>query len=109
MRYLDGAWTPEQIETKHQQSPFTQAELTAALADDDTTYYPLRRGIDFYHHYKTDIALLAELGLQVFRTSISWSRLYPNGDELEPNEAGIAITATYSPSASVTASKSWPR
>lgn len=90
MRYLDGTWTPEQIETKHQQSPFTQAELTAALADDDTTYYPLRRGIDFYHHYKTDIALLAELGLQVFRTSISWSRLYPNGDELEPNEAGIA-------------------
>lgn len=40
-------------------------------------YYPSHTGVDFYHHYKEDIALMAELGLKVFRTSISWSRLYP--------------------------------
>lgn len=52
-------------------------------------YYPSHTGIDFYHHYKEDIALLAEMGLKVFRTSISWSRIYPNGDEEMPNQAGI--------------------
>ncbi|MDO5407150.1 MAG: 6-phospho-beta-glucosidase [Eubacteriales bacterium] len=54
-------------------------------------YYPSHSGIDFYHHYKEDIAMLAELGLKVFRTSISWSRLYPNGDEEIPNPEGIAF------------------
>lgn len=38
-------------------------------------YYPSHTGVDFYHHYKEDIALMAELGLKVFRTSISWSQL----------------------------------
>ncbi|WP_269669383.1 6-phospho-beta-glucosidase [Mammaliicoccus sciuri] len=52
-------------------------------------YYPSHTGIDFYHHYKEDIALLAEMGLKVFRTSISWSRIYQNGDEEMPNQAGI--------------------
>lgn len=46
-------------------------------------------GIDFYHRYKEDIALLAEMGFKVFRTSISWSRIFPNGDEEIPNEAGL--------------------
>lgn len=46
-------------------------------------------GIDFYHRYKEDIALLAEMGFKVFRTSISWSRIFPNGDEETPNEAGL--------------------
>lgn len=46
-------------------------------------------GIDFYHHYKEDIALFAEMGFNVFRTSIAWSRIFPNGDELEPNEKGL--------------------
>ena len=46
-------------------------------------------GIDFYHHYKEDIALFAEMGFKVFRTSIAWSRIFPNGDELEPNEEGL--------------------
>ena len=57
---------------------------------DETLYYPSHTGIDFYHRYKDDIALLAEMGLKVFRTSISWSRLYPNGDEEMPNPEGIA-------------------
>ena len=41
--------------------------------------------IDFYHRYKEDIALFAEMGFKVFRTSIAWSRIFPNGDETEPN------------------------
>lgn len=57
---------------------------------DETLYYPSHTGIDFYHRYKDDIALLAEMCLKVFRTSISWSRLYPNGDEEMPNPEGIA-------------------
>jgi 6-phospho-beta-glucosidase len=46
-------------------------------------------GIDFYHRYKEDVALFAEMGFKVFRTSIAWSRIFPNGDDAEPNEAGL--------------------
>ena len=46
-------------------------------------------GIDFYHRYKEDVKLMAEMGFKVFRTSIAWSRIYPNGDEQEPNEKGL--------------------
>ncbi|WP_291291971.1 glycoside hydrolase family 1 protein [Enterococcus sp.] len=52
-------------------------------------YYPSHQAIDFYHHYKEDIALFAEMGFKVFRLSIAWSRIFPNGDELEPNEEGL--------------------
>jgi len=48
-------------------------------------------GIDFYHRYKEDIALLAEMGFKTFRMSIAWSRIFPNGDDKEPNEAGLAF------------------
>ena len=51
--------------------------------------YPNHVGIDFYHHYKEDIALFAEMGFKCFRMSISWSRLYPCGIEEEPNEEGV--------------------
>lgn len=46
-------------------------------------------GIDFYHRYKEDIKLFAEMGFKVFRTSIAWSRIFPKGDEDQPNEAGL--------------------
>lgn len=46
-------------------------------------------GIDFYHRYKEDIKLFAEMGFKVFRTSIAWSRIFPKGDEMEPNEKGL--------------------
>lgn len=46
-------------------------------------------GIDFYHRYKEDVKLFAEMGFKVFRTSIAWSRIYPNGDDLTPNEQGL--------------------
>ncbi|MGM9926438.1 MAG: glycoside hydrolase family 1 protein [Bacillus sp. (in: firmicutes)] len=46
-------------------------------------------GIDFYHRYKEDIALFAEMGFKAFRLSIAWTRIFPNGDEAEPNEKGL--------------------
>lgn len=46
-------------------------------------------GIDFYHRYKEDIKLFAEMGFKTFRMSIAWSRIFPNGDEAEPNEKGL--------------------
>ena len=52
-------------------------------------YYPNREGIDFYHHYKEDIKLFAEMGFKCFRTSIAWTRIYPNGDDEKPNEKGL--------------------
>ena len=52
-------------------------------------YYPSHESIDFYHRYKEDIALMAEMGFKCFRTSIAWTRIFPNGDEKEPNEEGL--------------------
>ncbi len=54
-------------------------------------FYPNHDAIDFYHRFRDDIALFAELGLTCLRTSIAWSRIFPNGDETEPNEAGLAF------------------
>ncbi|MGL4607774.1 MAG: 6-phospho-beta-glucosidase [Eubacteriaceae bacterium] len=56
---------------------------------DPQEFYPNHEAVDFYHHYKEDIALFAEMGLKCFRTSIAWSRIFPKGDETEPNEAGL--------------------
>jgi len=64
-------------------------EKRFTLRDDE--FYPSHEAIDFYHRYPEDIALMAEMGFSVFRTSIAWSRLYPNGDELTPNPQGIAF------------------
>ncbi|MEW1835704.1 glycoside hydrolase family 1 protein [Microbacterium sp. NPDC079995] len=47
--------------------------------------------IDFYHRYAEDIALFAEMGFGVYRFSIAWSRIFPNGDDAEPNEEGLAF------------------
>lgn len=51
--------------------------------------YPSHEAIDFYHRYKEDIALFAEMGFKALRLSISWARIFPKGDELEPNEEGL--------------------
>lgn len=66
----------------------TRAEVEALMRD-ETLYFPKRYGIDFYHTYKEDLALMKELGLKAFRTSIAWSRIFPNGDDEEPNEKGL--------------------
>ena len=52
-------------------------------------YYPNHTAIDFYHHYKEDIRMFAEMGFKVFRMSIDWSRIYPTGMEEEPNRQGL--------------------
>lgn len=51
--------------------------------------YPSHEGIDFYHRFKEDIALFGEMGFKALRISIDWSRIYPNGDDEEPNKKGI--------------------
>lgn len=60
-----------------------------ALLDDE--YYPSHRAIDHYHHYKEDIALFAKMGFKCYRMSIAWTRIFPNGEEENPNEAGLAF------------------
>lgn len=52
-------------------------------------YYPNHVAVDLYGHYKEDVALFAEMGLKAFRTSINWTRIFPNGDDAEPNEEGL--------------------
>ncbi|WP_221928439.1 glycoside hydrolase family 1 protein [Enterococcus casseliflavus] len=56
---------------------------------DPEKYYPSHQASDFYHHYKEDIRLLHEMGLKCFRMSIAWTRIFPKGDEDEPNEKGL--------------------
>lgn len=55
----------------------------------DGENYPNHEAVDFYHHYKEDIRLFAEMGFKCFRTSIAWTRIFPNGDDEQPNEAGL--------------------
>ncbi|MBS5937969.1 6-phospho-beta-glucosidase [Clostridium sp.] len=52
-------------------------------------YYPNHEGINFYEKYKEDVKLFAEMGFKCLRTSIAWTRIFPNGDDLEPNEEGL--------------------
>lgn len=52
-------------------------------------FYPSHEAIDFYHHYKSDIALFAEMGFKALRISIAWSRIFPTGEEETPNEEGL--------------------
>ena len=63
--------------------------ITRTLEPD--TFYPSHEAIDFYHHYKEDIALFAEMGFKVFRFSIAWTRIFPTGMEEAPNEKGLAF------------------
>ena len=57
----------------------------------DGCYYPSHQATDFYHHYKSDIALMAEMGFKCYRMSICWSRIFPHGDDQEVNEKGLAF------------------
>ncbi|GGG11868.1 6-phospho-beta-glucosidase [Paenibacillus albidus] len=60
-----------------------------ALTPLEGEFYPSHEAIDFYHHYKEDIALFAEMGFKVLRVSISWARIYPTGEDAVPNVAGL--------------------
>lgn len=67
----------------------TREGINKAKEVTDTTYYPKRRGIDFYHTYKEDLALLAGMGFKAFRYSFAWSRIYPDVNAEHPNEKGL--------------------
>lgn len=67
----------------------TYDDILKAKEDKSTKFYPKRRGIDQYHRYKEDIALFKELGFKAYRFSIAWTRIFPNGEEDTPNQAGI--------------------
>ncbi len=88
LRYFDAAWD-KTARQKNRNINMTSERFSEALTADDPTHYPFRWGIDFYHHWKEDLALFAEMGLKVFRTSINWARIYPNRDDAVPNEEGI--------------------
>lgn len=74
-------------ETKNHE--FTLEEIKKRMQDKDQNIYPKRTGIDFYHTYKDDLALLGELGLNTLRISIGWTRIFPTGEEESPNEKGL--------------------
>lgn len=66
-----------------------RAAIDRAIADRGTANYPKRRGIDFYDNYPQDIKMFAQMGFKALRISIAWSRIFPHGDEKEPNEKGL--------------------
>lgn len=68
---------------------YTMSDVKKAMNTDDTELYPKRRGSDHYNHYKEDIKLMAGMGFKVYRLSIAWSRIFPDGDNKQPNEAGL--------------------
>ena len=61
--------------------------ITDTLLEDE--YYPSHQAIDHYHNYEEDISLFAEMGFKVYRLSFAWTRIFPNGDDSEPNQAGL--------------------
>lgn len=84
--YIDKDGKPGKIPAHGHGSKIPEGAKYAVLEDE---LYPNHDAIDFYHHYKGDIALFAQMGFKIFRMSVSWSRLYPNGDEATPNQKGI--------------------
>lgn len=77
-------WTDQWLMMTHEQ-------VEKAQDPDSKEYYPKRHGTDFYYHYKEDIKLFSEMGFKCYRMSIAWTRIFPNGHETEPNEAGLAF------------------
>ena len=89
---LEGAWDedgkgPAVADVLTAGSVKKQREIRDTISEDE--YYPNHEAVDFYHHYKEDIKLFKEMGLKSFRTSIYWARIFPKGDEDQPNEAGL--------------------
>lgn len=67
----------------------THSQVQEALDPNSKKYYPKRVGNDFYNHYKEDIAMFGEMGFKCYRMSIAWTRIFPRGDEENPNEEGL--------------------
>ncbi|MGX1830714.1 6-phospho-beta-glucosidase [Paenibacillus taichungensis] len=89
--YLEGGkglTTVDLIPTGANRLPIALGNLDS-YEPKDGEFYPSHEAIDFYHRYKEDIALFAEMGFKCFRLSVAWARIFPNGDDAEPNEAGL--------------------
>ncbi len=89
---IEGAWNEDGKGASVMDTLYTDLEH-GIRAEADTPYenefYSSHKAIDFYHHFKEDIDLFAELGINSLRLSIAWTRIYPTGLEEEPNEAGL--------------------
>lgn len=91
---IEGAWNvddrgPSVCDVMTAGGPHRPRRITNGVLPGE--YYPNHDGIDFYHTYEHDLDLFQEMGFSCFRTSISWSRIFPRGDEDEPSEAGLAF------------------
>lgn len=84
--YLDQNGNPGSVVALAGRNNIPEGSYGAVLPNH---FYPNQLGVDFYHHYKDDIKLLAKMGFKVFRMSISWSRIFPKGDEEQANQAGL--------------------
>ena len=87
--------SPRQITIKLKDGTLSTVENRTSLPEGSTAcfhegqYYPSHKATDFYHHVKEDIAYMAEMGFKTYRFSICWTRIFPTGDELQPNEEGL--------------------
>lgn len=81
----------ENIDRKNLESlrNLTKDDYLKSIENKENLHYPKRYGIDFFHHYKDDIAMFKECGMNVFRMSMAWARIFPQGDETEPNQKGL--------------------
>ncbi|MDR2833579.1 MAG: glycoside hydrolase family 1 protein [Streptococcaceae bacterium] len=79
----------DDIDLKKKGNKEVDTEFIKFAMEDKVGRYPKRQGIDFYRTYKDDLKMLADMGMNSFRTSIDWSRIFPNGDDEAPNEAGL--------------------
>lgn len=89
---FEGAWNVDGKGASSSDMLTAGTHTTARRVTRETeagTNYPSHEAIDFYHHYKEDIAMFAEMGFKTFRMSIAWTRIFPNGDDAAPCEAGL--------------------
>lgn len=89
--YAEGGKGPGVVDTipwGPQRMAVMRGELDPADLPADT-FYPSRDAIDCYHHWREDFKLMAACGFKCYRFSIAWCRIFPNGDDAEPNEAGL--------------------
>lgn len=85
--YLEGHKGLSIMDVMTNGSKTSQRIITDGVQDE--YYYPNHDGNRFYEHYQEDIALMAEMGFKCYRMSIAWARIFPHGDEKEPNEEGL--------------------
>jgi 6-phospho-beta-glucosidase len=63
-------------------------------AIDPDKFYPSHEAIDFYHRYQEDLQYMEEMGFKAFRTSISWARIFPTGEEENRTKKGCSSMMT---------------